>query len=116
MVRSIIDHFIDPNASKVADKNFQKSMSVGKNFVSEGIYKNVDEIQSEYNSLRALTPDMLKNPGFFPKGKTFFLQIKPDTQTFPELKGDQNMHPHYYWLKKAMHKKREHLFPYIVEA
>ena len=25
-VRAVLDHFIDPNASKVADKNFQKNM------------------------------------------------------------------------------------------
>ena len=60
---------------------------------------------------------MLSNPAFFPKGKSFFLQIEPDTAAFPELISDGGkMHPHYYWLKKAVHKKREHLFPYLINA
>ena len=26
------------------------------------------------------------------------------------------MHPHYYWLKNTVHRKREHLFPYAIKA
>ena len=115
-VRGAIDYFIDPDASKVADKNFKKNMDLGKKIVSEGIYKNKDEISDEFNNLRVLTPKMLSNPSFFPKNKSFFIQIVPDTQHYAELKADNEMHPHYYWLKKAIHKKREHLFPYIICA
>lgn len=92
-------------------------MEVGKNFVNEGIYKSRDEITEEYQKLKPLTPTMVSNPRFFHKDKTFFLQIEPDTTTFQELKNEKiEMHPHYYWIKKTMHSKRTHVFPYIIRA
>jgi len=60
-------------------------MEVGKNFVNEGIYKSREEISEEYQKLKPLSPVMVSNPRFFHKEKTFFLQIQPDTATFPEL-------------------------------
>lgn len=112
-----MDYFIDPDASKIGEKNFQKKMEIGKNFINEGIYKSREEISEEYQRLKPLSPVMVSNPRFFHIGKTFFLQVQPDTATFPELKDEKaEMHPHYYWLKKTMHQKRLHVFPYLIRA
>lgn len=54
-VRKAMDYFIDPDASKIGEKNFQKKMEVGKNFVNEGIYKSREEISEEYQKLKPLS-------------------------------------------------------------
>ena len=72
-MRRAVDYFIEPDASKIADKNFKKSIELGKNFVSEGIYKNKDEIAEERQKLQSLNPTMVSHPRFFHRDKTFLL-------------------------------------------
>lgn len=54
--KRMVDYFVSPQASEITDPTFEKKMKIGKNFVSEGIYKNKQEIEDEFQSLKALTP------------------------------------------------------------
>lgn len=48
-------------------------MTISKNYVGEGVYKNEAEIQEEFSKLKTLSPEMLKSSLLFQKDKTFFL-------------------------------------------
>ena len=58
-VKYVIDNVIYPDASEIADPNFQKKMTISKNYVGEGVYKNEAEIQDEFSKLKTLSPEML---------------------------------------------------------
>lgn len=90
-------------------------MTISKNYVGEGVYKNEAEIQEEFSKLKTLSPEMLKSSLLFQKDKTFFLQVYPDRKLVPNHSDD--MHPHYYWLMKAVRQqKSQHMFPYRLNA
>ena len=98
-------------------------MKLDKNYVGGGAYKSPLEIDEEYNNLKALMPDQIKNPQLFPKDKNFFIQIVPDEE-FSKANAPEGpahppaeMHPHYYWIKKVVRQhKRQYLFPYKLNA
>lgn len=96
----LIDNIIYPDASQIADSNFQKKLTISKNYVGEGVYKNEAEIQDEFSKLKTLSPELLTSSLLFQKDKTFFLQVAPDRKLVPNHFDE--MHPHYYWLKKAV--------------
>lgn len=115
--KMLMDYFISPDASKLqTDKQFLKKMKTGMKIVGEGIYKNEEQIQSELHNLQEITSDHLKSQALFPKGKSFFVQIVPDEQEYPDAERRDEMHPHYYWLKKTLRKMGLPLFAYKIEA
>ena len=69
----LIDNIIYPDASQIADSNFQKKLTISKNYVGEGVYKNEAEIQDEFSKLKTLSPELLTSSLLFQKDKTFFL-------------------------------------------
>lgn len=89
-------------------------------FISEGVYKNQDEIQSEFEKLKEVKPDKLSNAAFFTKGKCFFLQVEPDksflTRIQDEVESVTEMHPHYYWVNKAVRHHGQHLISYKLRS
>lgn len=83
IVTHAIDYFIDSDGSKTLyDKTEQRKFKMGKKIVSEGIYKNEEEIEKEFSKMK-----ILKSDGkVFRDGKqTYFIQIEPDFNEFPEL-------------------------------
>lgn len=68
-----MNHLFGENSSDVADSKFEGKLRINSKFVSEGIYKNEEEIGSEFDGLKAVTPNMMTHAGFFHKKKTFFL-------------------------------------------
>lgn len=71
--RRLVDFFVSPEASQITDKTFEKKMKVNSKYVSEGIYKNQDEIEREYDLLKYVTFQQVSNPLFFHNGKCFFI-------------------------------------------
>ena len=71
--KALVDYFVTDDASKISDNKFQKKMQINKTYINEGVYKNKDEIQSEFEFIKAVTPTQISNKLFFQKNKTFFL-------------------------------------------
>lgn len=96
-------------------------MRLGATYVSEGVYKDIEEISNEYLNLKEVTPNMMSHPSFFHKTKTFFLQVEPDVDFIkehfnPDFELNQEMHPHYYWIQKAARKQGSPMFAYKLYA
>ena len=113
----LIEYFVNPEAKQLTtDKQFTRKLKLGT-AVNGGFYKNPDQISSELHNLQEITSDNLKNPYLFTKGKTFFLQVVPDTDQFSEtVPPQEDMHPHYYWIRKTLRKESKPLFAYKIET
>lgn len=48
MVKYVFDTFIDPQATDIAQSKFEDKMRLNSKSVAGGIYKNEDEIASEF--------------------------------------------------------------------
>lgn len=63
---------------------------------------------------------MIANPSFFTKGKCFFLQVQPDESFLmriqDEVESVKEMHPHYYWVNKAVRHHGQHLISYKLKS
>jgi len=104
-VKYFLDHVLAPETSEIGNKDFDKKMRFDVNSIGEGIYKNHNQIDAEFAQLKTLTPSMIKSKHFFTRNKSFFVQIEPDEEyltTDESRKWASAMHPHYYWLRKAV--------------
>ena len=61
----IVNNWIYEDASNITDTNFQKKMTISKNYIGEGVYKNEAEIQDEFAKLKTLSPEMVKSSIIF---------------------------------------------------
>jgi hypothetical protein len=74
LMRYIINYYVSPEASEISQSNFQKKLKINKEFISEGIYKNKQEIEMEFSILKKLEPKHLKNAYvFFQKNKSYYI-------------------------------------------
>ena len=78
-------------------------MEVGSRKVGAGIYQAPEQIEQEFSSLKCVSPEQLSRDSFFQRDKCLFLQVEGEKA---------QMHSHFYWLKKALRKKGQHLFAY----
>ena len=72
ITKHALDYFVN-DGSTISSSNFEKKLKLNKNFVSEGIYKNEQEISEEYDTLKPLDAVSLSNHLFFPKNKNFYI-------------------------------------------
>jgi hypothetical protein len=67
---------------------------------------SAEDLANEYTNLKPFSPADLKMKSFFAKNRNYFIQVA----------NEQNqMHSHYYHLKKACRKKSQPLYVYKLD-